>query len=242
MSTQPPTDDPRPGPDPDRGPWHAPSYDPPATAGPGQHTGPGAQPTHPGYPGYPPNATYPPHPGYPPNAGYPPNQGEGPQQPQPGPYGYGPQQGYPGQPWQPTPYGQPGAGSPTPLAPVAPRSGRLGALALVLVGSALVVSLVAYFLVGQAPGGLLLETGATTPPSADDPRVIALSERMAVWSLGIMLAAGWGFAGWVMGIVAIRQRRGRGNGWAAVTVGVLAPVLALLALLLGALPALQAIA
>lgn len=151
------------------------------------------------------------------------------------PYGYPPEQPYVarapqawGQYGTPTPqawpqsYGYPGApGQPVPAIPAAlpatstdMKQSRLGGVGLALTGMGAVL-----LCISTVVWGVIL--GPMTPDQD-------LSDRQyAVILPSLLLSSLVVVAGWVVGIVATAINRGRGFGIATIVLGVLAPLLAL---------------
>lgn len=177
------------------------------------------------------------------------------------PYGQAPQQpygqtSYPQQPYGQTPYPQqpygqapypqqPSAAYPYPGAAAAeqPESTRLGFVALVVVGVATIVMTAAGWVMGQAAGNLMIQLGVqgASELSPTDPAMIELAFQLEPWLNAAAFATFAGIAAWVAGIVAFTRRMGRRYGLAAIILGLAAPVLWFIALVLALLPAVQAL-
>ena len=191
--------------------------------------------------------------GYPPQQpatqpyGQPPQQmptqpyGQPPQQAPSQPYAYptqqGPNQPY-GQPQQaPNPYGQPQRGfvptSPTGAygTPPAKRSPILGIIALAVVVICAVVLSMYLWQVGGIAGQVAVNGTIDTSNQAE-LQALVLSQ-LGGWSLIGSLSAFLGFVGWIIGIVAVATKRGRAFGVVTIVLGVLAPFIALGALVAG---------
>lgn len=174
-----------------------------------------------------------------PASGYPyaaPQQYPGQYQAQP----YGAQQQYPAYP-----YGQPAA--PTAgwqqSAETSTGSGRMGAIGLGLVGLGTVVAVIASYFLGRGTGDLFLQMGydPTMTIDATDPRVVQAAEQLSPWTNAGMIATLVGIAGWVVSIVAFNRRDGRRPAGWGVVLGILAPILALVAVVVGIWPAAMAL-
>ena len=181
--------------------------------------------------------------GYPPQQG--PNQPYGqPQQP-PNPYGQanqpygqppqGPNQPYGQPPQAPNPYGQPQQGfvptSPTGAygTPPAKRSPILGIIALLVVLICGVVLSVGLFRMGGLLGQLAVN-GTVEISSQTQLQEEVLSQLGGIWTLLVYGSGLLGFVGWIIGIVAVATKRGRAFGVVTIILGVLAPFVALGAL------------
>ncbi|MFV0451658.1 MAG: hypothetical protein ACK5LS_05340 [Propioniciclava sp.] len=169
------------------------------------------------------------------------------------PQGYGPQ-GYPQQPGY-DPQHHPAPAYPTANQPYAaasvgaatapaPRSPMLGMISLGVVVLMTVLLCVSSFQMGVGTGDFLLAYGlaASQNPDPTDPRIIALGEQLTIWSYLGGLASVAGLAAWIAGIVAMARRSGRGWGLFAVILGVLAPLLGFVAVMVGLWPAIMALA
>ena len=180
--------------------------------------------------------------GYPPQQG--PNQPYGQPQQAPNPYGQanqpygqppqGPNQPYGQPPQAPNPYGQPQQGfvptSPTGAygTPPAKRSPILGIIALAVVVICAVVLSMYLWQVGGIAGQVAVNGTIDTSNSAE-LQALVLSQ-LGGWSLIGSLSAFLGFVGWIIGIVAVATKRGRAFGVVTIILGVLAPFVALGAL------------
>lgn len=187
------------------------------------------------------------------------------QQPPPQAYGQ-PQYGQPpyeqqayGQ--QPAPYGAPQYGqqqygqqqyAPYPQDPYQqpwrqqPKSNRLGIVGLATVAVCAVVLTVVSYLMGQQSGQFMVDYGmdpaSMQNPDPTDPMIIAFSQKIqGLYSAGIVATLA-GIGGWIISIVAAVQRKGRTFGIWGIILGVTAPVIALIALVAGMMPYLQAVA
>lgn len=157
-----------------------------------------------------------------------------------------PQQ-YPAPPYPTQQYQQyPPAGYPSqwPTEQAQPQSNTLGMVGLGLVAlGALVLAVVAYLVGGQA-GQFMLDYGvdAMQNPDPNDPLVIALAQRVQGLSTVGMLATLGGIAGWVVSIIATSRRRGRTFGIWGIVLGIAAPIIAFIAMVMGMWPAMQVLA
>lgn len=115
--------------------------------------------------------------------------------------------------------------------PEAPRSSRPGQIALALVVIAGVVLTVCAFLTGQVMADVVAQYGldALQDPQADDAAVLEVGQRAMGPILGAMLSIAVGLVGWIMGLVALARRQGRGPAIAATILGILAPLVAFFA-------------
>lgn len=176
-----------------------------------------------------------------PYQGYP-NQGYA----QPGPgQGYAPQPGYdpyaqqaaPGyglQPGYPAAYPQGGYGTP------APRSQTLGLVGLGLVVVCAILMTVAMVVMGRSLGDYITVNGLTEANiSTTDPQFLAWANTLQGWAYAVQGAFLGGLAGWIVSIVAVVKRAGRGYGWAGILLGVAAPIIAGVAMVLVLVPYLQ---
>ena len=173
------------------------------------------------------------------------------QQPYP-PQPYQGQQPYPPQPYQgqqqyPQPYpGQqqypPYATQPAAAAP--DGNPRLGFIALVLVGVSLLIVTVAAYVIGGAVGELVVQIGldASGDLSPTDPRMIAVADKVQPWMSASTIATFAGIGGWVTGLIAYSRRQGRRFALWSIILGIAAPILAIIAMVLGMLPAMAALA
>ena len=171
--------------------------------------------------------------GFPPQQA--PNQPYGQPQQAPNPYGQA-NQPYGQQPPQAPnqPYGQPQQGfvptSPTGAygTPPAKRSPILGIIALAVVVICAVVLSMYLWQVGGIAGQVAVNGTIDTSNSAE-LQALVLSQ-LGGWSLIGSLSAFLGFVGWIIGIVAVATKRGRAFGVVTIILGVLAPFVALGAL------------
>jgi len=188
--------------------------------------------------------------------GYPPQQpatqpyGQPPQQPATQPYGQPPQQAQPfayppqqppAQPYSyptqqaPTqPYGQPVQGfAPTPMAaygaPPAKRSPILGIIGLALVVICGIVLTVGLWRMGGLLGQLAVN-GTVEINSQAQLQEAVYGQLGGVWALLVNGSGLLGFAGWILGIVAVATKRGRVLGVVTIILGVLAPIAAVVAM------------
>ena len=147
--------------------------------------------------------------------------------------GYG-QQPY-GQPAYPTPQQAYNGGQMQPYGQVAqPRSPLLGMIALGVVVVCTVVFAWLFWRMGQQLGPFLAGAGGTL--SEDELATVLQQQLGAPGVLTLQLAMFGGIAGWVTGIVATATRRGRSYGVWSIILGVLAPFIGILALVLALMP------
>lgn len=191
------------------------------------------------YPGYP----QPQYPGYAPQQPYPQNapQAYPPYSPQaygqaPPPQGYG---SYPPTPYDQSQYG----GGPAPYGPPADRPGSLGTIALIIVGVCAIVLIAANWVMGGVIGNLMIDLGpeAAAQLDPDDPAMLALADRIGAWSTAAVFATLAGIGGWIVGIVAFNRRQARTHALWAIILGIAAPVLAFVALVMAMWPAVAAL-
>lgn len=144
---------------------------------------------------------------------------------------YAAQQVQPTNPYAYTPQG-PAA------APPQRKSSILGIIALGVVTAATIVGSVLTFQFGTGFMDLMHQMGYTVGnmPSQSrlntDPRVLRFMTQAAPVMQSIGLASVVGFAGWITSIVATATRRGRGYGIGGIILGVLAPVIMFVALMI----------
>ncbi len=161
------------------------------------------------------------------------------QQPYPAqPYGHPQYPNQPQPPLQPSGYGH----APTTTEPEPDQ--KLGFIALVVVGVCAVVFIGVGYVFGSAMGQLFIEQGLfdASTVSPTDPALLALADQMQPWFMAGNVAMFAGIAGWITGMVAVGRRRGKTYGIWAIILGVLAPILAFVAMVVGMWPAVQALA
>lgn len=152
------------------------------------------------------------------------------------------QQPYPAQPYQqqyPSPYQQQ-----WPAEQAQPQSNTMGMVGLGIVAvCALALAIVSY-IIGSAMGQLMLDYGidAMQNPDPNDTMMIELTQRVQGPSTIGMLATVAGIAGWIVSIIATSRRRGRSFGIWGIVLGILAPIIAILAFMAGMWPAAQVLA
>lgn len=154
------------------------------------------------------------------------------QQPHPAPH-------YPAQPQQ-----YPPAYQQWPQEPEQPKSQTLGIVGFGLVALCTVILAVVGYLIGSRMGTFMLDYGVDVLQNQDptDPLIIALGQQVQGLVSGGMFATLGGIAGWVVSIVATTRRRGRTFGIWGIIVGILAPVLGFIAMVIGMWPAAQVLA
>ena len=167
-------------------------------------------------------------------------------QPATQPYGSPPQKPaqpypYPNQQSPAQPYGQPVQGfAPTPsgaygTAAPAKRSPILGIVSLAIVVISGVILTVYLYKIGMVAGPYAVNGALDT---STQPQLV----QDVMNQLGGILAAlgnasgAVGFAGWIMAIVATATKRGRAFGVTAIILGVLAPIIAVVALFVALAP------
>ena len=163
-----------------------------------------------------------------PQYGQPATQPYGQQAPQQAqPTSYPGQQPY-GQPVQGYEAAQPGAYGTAPVTP-AKRSPILGIVALAIVVICGIVLSAAMWRLGGLVGGLVAQ-GTVDPNNQTELQSAILNELGGVWTLLVNGSGILGFAGWIMGIVAVATKRGRAFGVITIILGVLAPIAAFVAM------------
>lgn len=121
---------------------------------------------------------------------------------------------------------QPHPGTP----PLAPRSNALGLLGFGLVVVGAVVMVPSMVVLGDSLAAYVLEHGLGEANSSwDDPQVLAWANTVSGWVYAVQGACVAGLIGWIVSIVAVATRAGRGFGWAGVLLGIATPILAGLA-------------
>jgi len=167
-----------------------------------------------------------------------PNQpyGQPPQAPNQ-PYGQQPPQG-------PNPYGQPQQGfvptSPTGAygTPPAKRSPILGIISLAIVASCGVLLTLYLYRIGVVAGPYAVN--GTLDTSTQPELVQEVTSQLGGVLPMLGGASGFvGFVGWILGIVATATKRGRAFGVMAIILGILAPIIAVVALFVALAPYLQ---
>ncbi len=121
-------------------------------------------------------------------------------------------------------------------APPAP-SPTLGIIAFVVVTTMTLACLAFAYLLGGDMGNLLIDFGGSSYDPAQVLRSTpVLSRDVSVRVVLGFLAAVLGCGGWIMSIVAYNRRSARSLSLAAIIVGLIVPMLALIALLMAAGP------
>ena len=172
------------------------------------------------------------------------------QPPQTQPYGQPPQQApaqpyaYPAQQAPTQPYGQPVQGfSPTPMgaygATAAPvkKSPVLGLIALALVVICGLILTFYLYRLGAVAGPYAVN--GTLDTSTQPQLVQDVANQLGVLSVLGSTSGFVGLIGWILGIVATATKRGRGFGVMAIILGILAPIIAVVALFVALAPYLQ---
>lgn len=154
-----------------------------------------------------------------------------------------PQQGYQQQGYQQQPYGAyPAAsqayqsGYTVPPPPQGkPLLGQIG-LALVVVCGILCIVTAAIF--GHTIGGFMAANGgpAAMQQHSNDAELIALTQQLGGWSLVAQAASFAGLAGWIVSIVAFVKRAGRTLALWGIILGIAAPILATITLIVVIMP------
>ena len=176
--------------------------------------------------------------------------GQPPQQAPAQPYGQPPQQApaqpyaYPAQQAPPQPYGQPVQGfSPPPMgaygATAAPvkKSPVLGLIALALVVICGLILTFYLYRLGAVAGPYAVN--GTLDTSTQPQLVQDVANQLGVLSVLGSTSGFVGLIGWILGIVATATKRGRGFGVMAIILGILAPIIAVVALFVALAPYLQ---
>lgn len=179
--------------------------------------------------------------------GYPPQQGQPqPYGQQPQPYAYpsqqapGQQYGY--QPQDPSQqYGQPVQSyASTPMgayaAPAAKRSPALGIIALLVVAVCGVVFSVVLFRLGVVVGQLMVNTNIDPSNQAELQQAVMNQLGGGVWTLAVNASGFIGFLGWILSIVAVATKRGRAAGVFGIVLGVLAPIIGFVMMIVAMMP------
>lgn len=171
-----------------------------------------------------------------------------PPQPAAQPYGQQPQQAqpytYPAQQAPSQPYGQPTQGfAPTQMdaygATAVPvkKSSALGAIALAIVVVCGVLFTFYLYRMGAVLGPYAVNGSIDT---TTQPQLVQdVSTQLGVLSVLGNASAFVGFVGWILGIVATATKRGRGAGVMAIILGILAPIIAFVVMIITLLPYLQ---
>lgn len=165
-------------------------------------------------------------------------------QPAPGQQMYGTPQNF----GQPQAY-QPTAAMPYPAAmhPVAPAERRktLGIVGFTIVAvSAVIFALVSYLLTASV-ANLAIETGmqVSTITSSDalesDPRVKAWAAKNMLLAVLFQLSLVTGPIGWIISIIAAARKSGRSFAIWGIVLGVVAPILAFVLMVIALVPALN---
>lgn len=138
-------------------------------------------------------------------------------------YGQNPMTGAPAQGYVPV------AAIPAYGTPPTKKPSTLGVIALVLVVVCGVILSVFMWKIGAAFGPYMSDT--TTSPEQDRQIAQDLTAQVGVlWPVLATIGGIGGFVGWILGIVATATKRGRGFGVTAIVLGVLAPIIVLLAM------------
>jgi hypothetical protein len=113
----------------------------------------------------------------------------------------------------------------------------LGILGLALVVICGVILSVAMFRIGALVGQVVTNGNIDPTNQAElQQAVMAQMGGGAVWGMLINGCTLAGFVGWVLGIVATATKRGRAFGIFAIVLGVLAPVIAIVMVVVALLP------
>ena len=171
-------------------------------------------------------------------------------QPQQQPYGqqqYGQQGGY-GQQYPAQPYGQqyqPAEYQPQwPSEPEPPQSKTLGLIGLAVVAICTLVVAIAGYLVGAGMGQFMLDYGIDSMqnPDPNDPMLIAFGQQLQGPFTAITFGTLAGIVGWIVSIIAVSRRRGRTFGIWGIVLGILAPIIGVIAMMVGMWPAASVLA
>lgn len=125
-----------------------------------------------------------------------------------------------------------------------PRSKTLGLVGFGIVALCTVVLAVVSYLLGGQFGQFVLDYGVEALENIDpsDQVFIGFSQQIQGLSTTGMLATFGGIAGWIVSIIATGQRRGRNFGIWGIVLGVLAPIIGIIALMVGLWPAVSVLA
>ncbi|MDO5534761.1 MAG: DUF308 domain-containing protein [Propionibacteriaceae bacterium] len=124
------------------------------------------------------------------------------------------------------------------------RSKTLGVVGLGIVAVCTVVFVVVGYLLGQAFGQLILDYGieALENPDPSDPLMISFAQSVEGLTMAGAAATLTGIAGWIVSIIATARRQGRRFAIWGIIIGVLAPIIGMIAMVAGMLPAAQMVA
>ncbi len=151
------------------------------------------------------------------------------------------QQGYP-QAGYPQQY--PESGYQNPYAPK-DKPSLVGQIALGIVVVCAIILGIAMYQLGVFGGQIaLLQPGIARgeQPNMNDPQVMALAQQFSPWMTAIAFSSIVGIIGWIVGIVAFVQRRGRRPALGAIVLGVLAPVIGFILMMVAMMPAIRTLA
>lgn len=156
--------------------------------------------------------------------------------PQQGQYGQADQQayGYPAAPQQPYQgYDQGWDAQP------AARNPMLGKVGLGVVVACTVLLAIVSYVVGAAVGEFALANGLEAMQTIDpnDPATAAWANSLTGWSTLGTAATVIGIGGWIASIVAFARRQGRSYGLWGIILGILAPIIAGIVMMLAMMPA-----
>lgn len=121
---------------------------------------------------------------------------------------------------------------------------RPGQIALAIVAICTLIVAVVGYVFGQATGNLMAEYGIDMAETMDpnDPAVAELANRMMGWTWAGMAASVAGIVGWIMSFVALTRRTGRKFAIGGIILGIAAPIIAFIAMIIGMWPAIQTLA
>ena len=168
-------------------------------------------------------------------------------QPQYGQQQYGQQGGY-GQQYPAQPYGQqyqPAEYQPQwPSEPEPPQAKTLGLVGVAVVAICTLVVAIASYLVGASMGQFVLDYGLDSMqnPDPNDPMLIAFAQQLQGPFTAITFGTLAGIVGWIVSIIAVSRRRGRTFGIWGIILGILAPIIGVIAMMAGMWPAASVLA
>ncbi|WP_052462560.1 DUF308 domain-containing protein [Nigerium massiliense] len=153
------------------------------------------------------------------------------------------QHGYPQQDYPAQGYGSNDPYYSQPQQP-AERPSTLGKIALLIVAICTIVFAFASFRMGQVAGQMVLIDPAIAQgrqPDPNNPQIQQIAVQASPWVTTLGASSVVGIVGWIMGIIAAAQRRGRAFGIWTIVLGVAAPIIGIILMTMGMLPAIEAI-
>ena len=126
----------------------------------------------------------------------------------------------------------------------APRSNTLGLVGFGLVALCTVVLAIVGYLLGQSTGQFMADYGMdpNAMPDTTDPMVIAFGQSISGLSWALTGSVLFGIVGWIISIVATSRRQGRSFGIWGIVLGIAAPVIGFIAMVMGMWPFVAAVA